>query len=739
MKKTYLLMKKTYLLTFRKFPTVETGCSHNTLSRAKEMGKKIDEDAAIEVFLEWAADDAQVRQWQHTINLRKLLGPRPRDFAKAARGRDSDAMLVQIKGVLPPRVAEGAAAIVARIEDGKWNTLEGDGDPAKPSLDGIRAAHRFGAVVDPSGVRGGPELLKALARMIPPAANRHASFHLGRYEEGDFLAAQDDAAFCAVDAGSKTKDRAMAGQIIKCSRDVAVMLFLSKNRTEAGGGLLRDLFYKHRADHKGAAYVPEFNSLVAFHVPREYEITPVLSDDPLLSVFGWYLQEGELYDLKRPDPEVEAADAAADDSKNKRERAKAARRKERAKAKKKEEQSTVPSFLRALVAEREKCRANKEFSRADVIREQCLQAGYRFNAGGKLVKVSSAAASDASKEPAAAAAPAAAPMLPDPRGRGTKDKNDHKHANRGIASNSTGTQSSAQSSASAAAAGSDGAAQKKKKESKAQRLQRQAKEAALAAAGGGGGQEPAESGSGNSELEAAALELRAKDARKESKRKGAHETSLSKRADEGERGDQCASGGQKKRKTEVHMDGAVSEEAGEARERAVDATNGQHRKRGAAEEVGGGRDEGGEGEQGAREKKRSKKKGGKAGNAEKLRALSALSMQSKATTAKAGEVAAEAASAPHAGGGVRESTGGVGKGGKPEALQGVKGALQKEPKKPKKVKPSVGAGEGDVDAAGEPEEGRRGKGRDVLLARIKNKGWIRAAPAPAPAPAPAQM
>jgi len=566
-------------------------------------------------------------------------------------------------------------------------------------------------------------------RLTPDTCARHASFHLGRYEEGDFLAAQDDAAFCAVDAGSK--DPAKAGQIIKCSRDVAVMLFLSKNRTEAGGGLLRDLFYKHRADHKGAAYVPEFNSLVAFHVPREYEITPVLSDDPLLSVFGWYLQEGELYDLKRPDPDVEAADAAADDSKNKREKAKAARRKERAKAKKKEEQSTVPSFLRALAAEREKCRANKEFSRADVIREQCLKAGYRFNAGGKLVKVSSAAASDASKEPAAAAAAAAAaPALQDSRGGGPKDKNDHKHANRGVASNPTGAQSSAQSSSSAAA-GSDGAGQKKKKESKAQRLQRQAKEAALAAAAGGGGQEPAESGSASSELEAAAVDLRAKAARKaalnESKRKGADETSLSKRADEGERGDQSASGGQKKRKADVHMDGPVSEEgAGEAGKRAVDAANSQHRKRGAAEEVGGGRDEGGESEEGAREKKRSRNKGGKAGNAEKLRALSALSMQSKATPAKAAEVAAAAASAPDAGGGERECV--CGKGGKT-------GALQKEPKKPKKakVKQDVGAGEGHVDAAGEPEEGRRGKGRDVLLARIKNKGWIRAAPAPAPA------
>ncbi len=59
---------------------------------------------------------------------------------------------------------------------------------------------------------------------------------------------------------------AKAGQMIKCSRDVAVMVFLWKNRTEAVGRLLRVLFYKHRTDHKGAAYLFELNhheSLVA--------------------------------------------------------------------------------------------------------------------------------------------------------------------------------------------------------------------------------------------------------------------------------------------------------------------------------------------------------------------------------------------------------------------------------------------------------------------------------------------
>ncbi len=50
-----------------------------------------------------------------------------------------------------------------------------------------------------------------------------------------------------------------------------------------------------------AAYdtvVPEFNTLLAFHVPRLYEITKVLAEkSSRYCVFGWSLQEGELYDL----------------------------------------------------------------------------------------------------------------------------------------------------------------------------------------------------------------------------------------------------------------------------------------------------------------------------------------------------------------------------------------------------------------------------------------------------------
>ena len=658
------------------------------------MGKKSD-DEAIQVFLDWASDDTQVRKWQRDLNLRKLLGPRPRNFEKAAKGRDSDAMLVQIKGVLPQRIAEGAAAIVARIEDSKWNTLEGDGDPTRPALDGIRAAHRFGAVVDPSGIHGGQELLKALSRLMPPAENKHASFHLGRYEEGDFLAPQNDAAFCAVDAGSK--DPARAGEIIKCSRDIGVMLFLSKNRKEAGGGLLRDLYYQHRADHKGAAYVPEFNSLIAFHVPREYEITPVLSDEPLLSVFGWYLQEGELYDLTRPIP-TETDDDASDikSKKSRKDKVKAAKRKLREKAKKEEKLGAIPDFLLALAAERESCRANKEFSRADAIRAQCLKAGYRFNAGGKLVKISETPANEVLNE-----------------AKSTSSENKKVQSDKKAEVRKMPAAAAAAAAASLAAAADD-AAPKKKKESKAQRLQRQAKEAAAAASAGAGveGDDDADRAeTGGTEHEGGDEELGKRaavnggDSEADGKKRKLKGGDVEKDGGNAHIPDRGAEKGAKRKRS----DG--DEEAGTKKEVPEDQD--------AVEEEEGGEEEDAEDGHGSvlREGKKSKtKRGGKGGIARKMKKLLSLPTGMPAVAAGAG------AGSQDAGGG-----GGGGDEGRGEAK------VKKEPKRPKKSKmEKTGGAGGDAGAGGKGAQDRKGKARDILLARIKNKGWMRDAPVAAP-------
>jgi hypothetical protein len=54
---------------------------------------------------------------------------------------------------------------------------------------------------------------------------------------------------------------------------------------------------KARCATAGAEYVPEWNSLVAFKVPRFHEVTAVTSNRPRYSIFGWFLQPGQLYPL----------------------------------------------------------------------------------------------------------------------------------------------------------------------------------------------------------------------------------------------------------------------------------------------------------------------------------------------------------------------------------------------------------------------------------------------------------
>ena len=53
--------------------------------------------------------------------------------------------------------------------------------------------------------------------------------------------------------------------MVKYSRDIAVIYYLTKNWTKEMGGSLVDLETNRK-------YVPEFNSLIAFTVPRWHEV-----------------------------------------------------------------------------------------------------------------------------------------------------------------------------------------------------------------------------------------------------------------------------------------------------------------------------------------------------------------------------------------------------------------------------------------------------------------------------------
>lgn len=72
------------------------------------------------------------------------------------------------------------------------------------------------------------------------------------------------------------------GTVQLCSRNIACIYYLTKDWTAADGGQLVDL----EAPEEPQQYLPSFNSLIAFSIPRWHEVKPVLGDRPRYSVGG---------------------------------------------------------------------------------------------------------------------------------------------------------------------------------------------------------------------------------------------------------------------------------------------------------------------------------------------------------------------------------------------------------------------------------------------------------------------
>lgn len=79
------------------------------------------------------------------------------------------------------------------------------------------------------------------------------------------------------------------GSVQRCRRDVALILYLTKDWQESKGGVLIDRGPPDKPLLR--TFVPQFNTAVIFEVPRLHEVTAVRTKTARYSIFGWYYHE----------------------------------------------------------------------------------------------------------------------------------------------------------------------------------------------------------------------------------------------------------------------------------------------------------------------------------------------------------------------------------------------------------------------------------------------------------------
>lgn len=211
--------------------------------------------------LEWLHDTAAVsaHMAEHRVVERLEQG---RGFAR-------------ITSFLPAVVAEAAHTMLVEHDD--WESMN-DGEVAYRS-DSVQHSFQFSEPEDHPNTLG--LLANAVALLFDDLL---PSFSAAKYCQGDGISPHDDKAHVVV----APKD---GGPAVLHSRKYAGVLYLSKGWKLKFGGALLDM-------EACVEHVPSFNSFVVFTVPRMHAVAPILhASRSRLSLFGWWLQPGRLYEL----------------------------------------------------------------------------------------------------------------------------------------------------------------------------------------------------------------------------------------------------------------------------------------------------------------------------------------------------------------------------------------------------------------------------------------------------------
>jgi Rps23 Pro-64 3,4-dihydroxylase Tpa1-like proline 4-hydroxylase len=190
--------------------------------------------------------------WTKQYNLRQLL-------------KQNDG-LVKISNFLPLQVAQRMYDTLESINETEWQLTEATENVQKNNIN-----HAF---MSSRSFPNHDALFSIFRNLIPELEN---TFSAGRYTNKHYIDPHDDRQYKEIDGETY-------------SREIALIYYLTPDWKKQDGGSLIDM-------NATQEYVPEFNSLISFTIPRWHKVEPCLTEKPRYSIFGWFLQRGQLYDL----------------------------------------------------------------------------------------------------------------------------------------------------------------------------------------------------------------------------------------------------------------------------------------------------------------------------------------------------------------------------------------------------------------------------------------------------------